>query len=225
MQLFDRPFLAFDRIVADLGRGKAVETGVVSRMHGNQLPLEMGREFRDFEPVACERALHFVAIGLAFRSLVEIEDAPVPTRNLDALVAEASGPAGNGVERVERRGVAGELGQKNGRSLDGLHRLSPGRTTQMMHSFAPKQRKAPSDTSRSGMACALGEGTFHNGMPVHLKATRLTRRPERAMSQTVSGRLKIGLSACFSHADAARSLFTNKTLQYVEQSIAHWLMS
>lgn len=38
-------------------------------------------------------------------------------------------------------------------------------------------------------------------------------------------RLKIGLSACFSHADPTRSLFTNKTLQYVEQSIAHWLMS
>jgi len=38
-------------------------------------------------------------------------------------------------------------------------------------------------------------------------------------------RLKIGLSACFSHADPGRSLFTNKTLQYVEQSIAHWIMS
>ena len=34
-------------------------------------------------------------------------------------------------------------------------------------------------------------------------------------------RLKIGLSACFSHADPKRTLFTNKTLQYVEQSIAH----
>ena len=42
---------------------------------------------------------------------------------------------------------------------------------------------------------------------------------------TVSQRLKIGLSACFQHADPTRSLFTNKTLQYVEQSIAHWLMS
>lgn len=42
---------------------------------------------------------------------------------------------------------------------------------------------------------------------------------------TVHSRLKIGLSACFSHADPARSLFTGKTLQYVEQSIAHWLMS
>jgi len=38
-------------------------------------------------------------------------------------------------------------------------------------------------------------------------------------------RLKIGLSACFSHADPMRPLFTGKTLQYVEQSIAHWLMS
>ena len=46
-----------------------------------------------------------------------------------------------------------------------------------------------------------------------------------ATSQSASGRLKIGLSACFQHADPSRSLFTNKTLQYVEQSIAHWLMS
>lgn len=38
-------------------------------------------------------------------------------------------------------------------------------------------------------------------------------------------RLKIGLSACFSHADPARPMFTGKTLQYVEQSVAHWLMS
>ena len=40
-----------------------------------------------------------------------------------------------------------------------------------------------------------------------------------------SSRLKIGLSACFSHADPQRPLFTGKTLQYVEQSIAHWIMS
>ena len=40
-----------------------------------------------------------------------------------------------------------------------------------------------------------------------------------------SQRLKIGISACFMHADPARQLFTGKTLQYVEQSIAHWVMS
>ena len=38
-------------------------------------------------------------------------------------------------------------------------------------------------------------------------------------------RLKIGISACFFHADAARPIFTGKTLQYVEQSMAHWVMS
>lgn len=38
-------------------------------------------------------------------------------------------------------------------------------------------------------------------------------------------RLKIGISACFFHPDAKRAAFTRKTLQYVEQSMAHWIMS
>ncbi len=38
-------------------------------------------------------------------------------------------------------------------------------------------------------------------------------------------RVKVGISACFFHADAKRPIFTGKTLQYVEQSIAHWVMS
>lgn len=35
---------------------------------------------------------------------------------------------------------------------------------------------------------------------------------------------KIGLSACFFHADPARPLFKGKTLLYMEQSMAHWVM-
>lgn len=38
-------------------------------------------------------------------------------------------------------------------------------------------------------------------------------------------RLKIGISACFFHADPSRPIFTGKTLQYIEQSIAHWVQS
>ena len=38
-------------------------------------------------------------------------------------------------------------------------------------------------------------------------------------------RLMVGISACFFHADAKRPIFTGKTLQYVEESIAHWVMS
>ena len=41
----------------------------------------------------------------------------------------------------------------------------------------------------------------------------------------MSNRLKIGISACFFHADPVRPIFTGKTLQYIEQSIAHWVMS
>jgi len=47
------------------------------------------------------------------------------------------------------------------------------------------------------------------------------RRPATELTE----RLKIGISACFFHADPNRPIFTGKTLQYVEQSIAHWVQS
>jgi putative glutamine amidotransferase len=41
----------------------------------------------------------------------------------------------------------------------------------------------------------------------------------------MSERPRIGISACFFHADPARPIFTGKTLQYVEQSVVHWVQS
>ena len=38
-------------------------------------------------------------------------------------------------------------------------------------------------------------------------------------------RLKIGISACFLHPDPTRTVFAKKTLQYIEQSMGHWVMS
>lgn len=38
-------------------------------------------------------------------------------------------------------------------------------------------------------------------------------------------KLKIGFSACFFHADATRPIFKGKTLLYVEESAAHWVLS
>ena len=38
-------------------------------------------------------------------------------------------------------------------------------------------------------------------------------------------RLKIGISACFLYPDPNRTVFAPKTLQYVEQSTPHWIMS
>jgi len=40
-----------------------------------------------------------------------------------------------------------------------------------------------------------------------------------------ANRLKIGISACFFHPQEDRSLFKGKTLQYIEESVAHWIMS
>ena len=37
--------------------------------------------------------------------------------------------------------------------------------------------------------------------------------------------VKVAISACFFHADPDRPIFTGKTLQYVEQSVAHWVAS
>jgi len=41
----------------------------------------------------------------------------------------------------------------------------------------------------------------------------------------MTDRLKVGISACFFHADPSRPIFTGKTLQYIEQSVAHWVAS
>jgi putative glutamine amidotransferase len=38
-------------------------------------------------------------------------------------------------------------------------------------------------------------------------------------------RLKIGISACFFHPDVRRTAAPSKTLQWIEQSTAHWVMS
>ncbi len=41
----------------------------------------------------------------------------------------------------------------------------------------------------------------------------------------MNARARIGISACFFHADPQRPIFTGKTLQYVEQSVVHWVQS
>jgi hypothetical protein len=38
-------------------------------------------------------------------------------------------------------------------------------------------------------------------------------------------RLKIGISACLFHPDPERKAAPSKTLQWIEQSTAHWIMS
>lgn len=44
------------------------------------------------------------------------------------------------------------------------------------------------------------------------------------MNTTHTRPLRIGMSACFFHADPQRPIFKGKTLLYLEESMAHWLM-
>ena len=39
------------------------------------------------------------------------------------------------------------------------------------------------------------------------------------------GRIKVGISACFFHPDPSRKAAPKKTLQWIEQSTAHWVMA
>ena len=41
----------------------------------------------------------------------------------------------------------------------------------------------------------------------------------------MSDRLRIGIAACFFHADPQRPIFKGKTLLYLEESLAHWIMA
>lgn len=63
-----------------------------------------------------------------------------------------------------------------------------------------------------------GEATYH-------VVTNVLTLQRTLNMTTSSNRLKIGISACFFHPNEERSLFKGKTLQYIEQSVAHWIMS
>ena len=110
--LVRRSMAALLGIAAQLRRALAIEEGVIGRMHGDHLALEMGRELADRDADIGELALDLVAVSLALMGLVEIEEAPVPAGDLDRLVAIALGPARDAFERVVRGCVLRELGKK-----------------------------------------------------------------------------------------------------------------
>lgn len=44
-------------------------------------------------------------------------------------------------------------------------------------------------------------------------------------ASATSGRLRIGIGACFFHADPKRPIFKGRTLLYLEEKLVHWVMS
>ncbi|MNH41189.1 hypothetical protein D3C79_1026390 [compost metagenome] len=89
-------------------------------MDRQQLALQMGGELGDDQPPLGQQAAYLVAIILAASRQAQIEQARV-RRQLQAAKAEAGGPVRQAGERIEWRLLPHELGEEDGRSLDGLH--------------------------------------------------------------------------------------------------------
>src|SRR5688572_16820764 len=87
----------------------------------------MGRKLADLDAGFPADAGDLVAIILALGRALEVEPARIPTGHLNALVSQARRPLRHRREAVERRFVARELREKNGRTL---HRALSSRSTQ-----------------------------------------------------------------------------------------------
>ena len=124
--LLHGPLLARRRIAAHLGRGEAVEAGVVGRVHGHELALQVGRQLGDLQPVLRQRALHFVAIGLALGGVLQVEQAGRPSSASGCPCSLGRRPSFAIESSVSNGAVSpANCGQENGGPLDGLHVLSP----------------------------------------------------------------------------------------------------
>ena len=95
-QLLHRPLLAGGGVVVYGGGREAVEEGVIGGVYGYQLPLQMGGQFGDLQAGILNDAFDLVGIGFAFGRLLQVDDAAVPTGQLNADIAEAGGPFADG---------------------------------------------------------------------------------------------------------------------------------
>lgn len=123
-QLLHRPGLAGGRIAALVGRREPVEQAVVGGMDGDQLPLQVGGQLGDLQPLSGQHAADVVAVGLAAGRLGQIEQVGRAGGDLYARIAQARGPLGQRVQPIEWRCVADELRQEQRWTLERLQRDS-----------------------------------------------------------------------------------------------------
>src|SRR5580704_1604210 len=103
MQLLDGPSLTCLRMAMEVLRREAVKHGIVSRVTGNKLSLQMRGKLGNDQLVPRGYGSNFVAVGFAFGGTLQIEKACVPRRNLHRPVPQTCRPAADAVQRVERR--------------------------------------------------------------------------------------------------------------------------
>ncbi len=115
------PGLALLRFAVQSQRREAIEQGVIGRMHGDQLTLQMRRKLGHLQAILCQHTGDFIGIGLALRALFEIENRRRRGRDLQSLVAETGRPLRHGLQLVERGRVAEELRQENTGAFERFH--------------------------------------------------------------------------------------------------------
>src|SRR5580700_1625100 len=98
--------------------GEGVESLIVYGVDRDKLALQVGRELGDLDTVLLSGPNKFLAVANTRGGFLQVDEPAVPGRNLHALVTEARRPAADGVECVERRPVARELGEEDCGSLD-----------------------------------------------------------------------------------------------------------
>ena len=104
-----------------LGCRETIEHRIIGRMHRNQLTLQMGRQLGDLDPAVCQHAAQIIAVGLAGRGGLEIDERGLPAGNLYAPESKIGGPGGNVLQAIKRRFIAHKLSQENRRAFDGSH--------------------------------------------------------------------------------------------------------
>ena len=120
-QLIDRPFLPLGGIAANLGGCERISWNIEGGVERYKLTLQMARKFCDLQTMLCECTPKIIAIGLAFGSQFQINDARIPAWNLHAVKAFARCPSGQAVERVEGGFIGRKLREKNAGAFNRTH--------------------------------------------------------------------------------------------------------
>lgn len=92
LDLLHRPALARLRIAMQRRRSEGVKRRVIRRMHRHQLSFKVGGQLADRQPMLRQDTADLVAVGLARRRPLDIENRRVVAGDLQCLVPEAGGP-------------------------------------------------------------------------------------------------------------------------------------
>src|SRR4029453_9048608 len=111
-QLLNGPRRPSGGIAMDSSRRETIESTGVGRMHSDQLPLKVRRQFRNLKSMTMDRATQFIRVCFRRRSLFQVNKAGNPAGYLHALVSEARRPGAYVVQRIKWRSFAGELSQE-----------------------------------------------------------------------------------------------------------------